>query len=244
MTQAKTLQQTLAELVTHARKYCVTALVSIGTFSRGDRPSRACSTGRVAWSTHHPSRSGPSLLMGLLADRWIAVVGAGIGSGAALYYLSRPRGPPVPPPEDTDFGAYLRDLSVGLPQPAPQGGQDAYEDTSFEAYLRAGAFKAAGADQETNAGVVASGPSVAPDAVPVTIVFGTEFGFSKEVAERLAEKLKSAGKNYECVGGLAWVGQGVFGRTSWWSLAGFCGYKYRARDIASQHAVYKEYTGD
>ena len=182
--------------------------------------------------------------MGLLADRWIAVVGAGIGSGAALYYLSRPRGPPVPPPEDTDFGAYLRDLSVGLPQPAPQGGQDAYEDTSFEAYLRAGAFKAAGADQENNAGVVASGPSVAPDAVPVTIVFGTEFGFSKEVAERLAEKLKSAGKNYECVGGLAWVGQGVFGRTSWWSLAGFCGYKYRARDIASQHAVYKEYTGD
>ncbi|KAK2080572.1 hypothetical protein QBZ16_000426 [Prototheca wickerhamii] len=135
--------------------------------------------------------------MGLLADRWIAVVGAGIGSGAALYYLSRPRGPPVPPPEDTDFGAYLRDLSVGLPQPAPQGGQDAYEDTSFEAYLRAGAFKAAGADQENNAGVVASGPSVAPDAVPVTIVFGTEFGFSKEVAERLAEKLKSAGKNYE-----------------------------------------------
>lgn len=134
--------------------------------------------------------------MGVLPDHWITLAGVGIGSGAAFYYLTRPRGPPVPPPEETDFGAYLRDLSVGLPEPVQQNKAGAFEDTSFEAYLRTGAFKNADLSAEQH-GPSAAAPQVAADAIPIAIVFGTEFGFSEEVADRLVDRIKAAGSNYE-----------------------------------------------
>ncbi|KFM23852.1 NADPH oxidoreductase A [Auxenochlorella protothecoides] len=96
-------------------------------------------------------------------------------------------------PEETGFGAYLRDLSVGVPThgvPAPQ----TFEETSFEAYLRAAAFKSQDhAEAGSASGEAESAP---PTARPVTIVFGTEYGFSKEIAERLADRLREAGEGY------------------------------------------------
>lgn len=128
-----------------------------------------------------------------LSDHYASMAGAGLGAGALLYYLTRPARPPVAGPEETGFGAYLRDLSVGVPThgvPAPQ----TFEETSFEAYLRAAAFKSQDhAEAGSASGEAESAP---PTARPVTIVFGTEYGFSKEIAERLADRLREAGEGY------------------------------------------------
>ncbi|EIE23365.1 hypothetical protein COCSUDRAFT_36399 [Coccomyxa subellipsoidea C-169] len=55
-------------------------------------------------------------------------------------------------------------------------------ETSFDAFLRPGA-KAVKAQQ--------AGPG--PEQKPVTVLYGTEYGFSKEIAEKLVGKLKEGG---------------------------------------------------
>lgn len=128
-----------------------------------------------------------------LSDHYAAIAGAGLGAGALAYYLTRPAQPPVAGPEETGFGAYLRDLSVGVPThgaPAPQ----AFGETSFEAYLRAAAFKLQ--DQAETGSATGEVEQAPPTARPITIVFGTEYGFSKEIAERLEGRLRGAGKGY------------------------------------------------
>ena len=86
-------------------------------------------------------------------------------------------------PAATSFDAYLKDRSVGA-KPAQQ--QPKFAPTSFEAYLR----------QPAPAAAAGAAPGVAaapPTAKPLTVLFGTEYGFSKEVAEKACEALKEAG---------------------------------------------------
>ncbi len=91
-------------------------------------------------------------------------------------------------PAATSFDAYLKDRSVGA-KPAQQ--QPKFASTSFEAYLRQPApAAAAGA---APAAAATAGSAAPPAAKPVTVLFGTEYGFSKEVAEKAGEALKEAG---------------------------------------------------
>lgn len=92
-------------------------------------------------------------------------------------------------PAATSFDAYLKDRSVGA-KPAQQ--QPKFAPTSFEAYLRQPA-PAAAAGATAAAPAAASGPAAPPTAKPVTVLFGTEYGFSKEVAEKACEEVKEAG---------------------------------------------------
>ena len=92
----------------------------------------------------------------------------------------------------TSFGSFLKD--GGGAQPSAQR-----ESTSFASFLKGSKHAAdvatdamdgsgaALASSKTADGKAASGP--APDSVPVTVLYGTEFGFSKEIAEKLRDRL-------------------------------------------------------
>lgn len=92
-------------------------------------------------------------------------------------------------PAATSFDAYLKDRSVGA-KPAQQPPK--FAPTSFEAYLRQPA-PAATAGAAPAAAAAAPGSAAPPTAKPLTVLFGTEYGFSKEVAEKACEALKEAG---------------------------------------------------
>lgn len=138
-------------------------------------------------------------------DHKLALVGAGLGAGTLLYWRARASKPSVPGPEETGFGAYLRDLSVGVPTAPSQAGVG-WGETSFEAYLRPDAFKAV-QEGPGSAGSTEESEALPGTARPIAIVFGTEFGFSKEISERLATRLREAGEDYWSAS-LVWEGEG------------------------------------
>lgn len=114
---------------------------------------------------------------------------AAVGSAALLWLTSLRRGAAsAPATTATGFDAYLRDASIGQPAAAAA---PAFAATSFDAYLRQPA--AAPTAAAANVGAAASSAVAAPaDAIPITVLFGTEYGFSKEVAEKACERLRAA----------------------------------------------------
>ena len=123
----------------------------------------------------------------------LALGSAAAAAGAATLWLwSRQRaaaaaGSP-PPVAATSFDAYLRDRVVGRPKPAEAAAAPQFAATSFEAYLRQSAAAAA-AQPPSGASASAAAPA---HAKPITVLFGTEYGFSKEVAQRVCQRLRDA----------------------------------------------------
>ncbi len=98
----------------------------------------------------------------------------------------------------TSFGSFLKD------GPSAQPSQQR-DPTAFGSFLKGSVSREGaqhgGADgsADTEAGAALSGTGAeaqpSPDSVPVTVLFGTEFGFSKEIAEKLRDRLL-AGARY------------------------------------------------
>ncbi len=65
---------------------------------------------------------------------------------------------------------------------------DALAATDFGSFLKRSAASAAVAQP---AAAAADGPPLTPESVVVTILFGTEYGFSKEIAEKLRDALRA-----------------------------------------------------
>ena len=142
-------------------------------------------------------------------DRRMLALGstAAIASGATLLWLWRRRataaaaaGSP-PPIAATSFDAYLRNRELGRQQPVEAAAAPQFAASSFEAYLRQPAATTAAAvavHQPSGASASASaaapaGAAAAPShARPITVLFGTEYGFSKEVAQRVCQRLRDA----------------------------------------------------
>ena len=94
----------------------------------------------------------------------------------------------------TSFGSFLKDGSSA--QPSHQR-----DPTSFGSFLKGSApHKDAQHDNSDGSTDAQSGAAShnggsgaesqpSPDSVPVTVLFGTEFGFSKEIAEKLRDRL-------------------------------------------------------
>ena len=119
-------------------------------------------------------RSSSGLLVG---------AAAAAAAGASLYWLLGRRGQAAGAPGPTDFESYLRS--------APEQPR-AFAATSFEAYLRGPAGNStAGPAPAAQPPTAAS--AVPADRAPVTVLFGTEYGFSKEIAEKLAARLQETG---------------------------------------------------
>ncbi|KAG2448381.1 hypothetical protein HYH02_006963 [Chlamydomonas schloesseri] len=141
--------------------------------------------------------------------RWALAAGVPV----AWYLYSRGRKPEV---ERTDIDAFFKAPEpVGSTGSRPAGGglqsgpidaffRDAGEEVDtrnpldFDSFLVAakrggagGKAAAAGAGAAAPAKPKESGPS--PDMKPVTVLYGTEYGFSKEIAEKLCAQLKAAG---------------------------------------------------
>lgn len=116
----------------------------------------------------------------MTSDRSKWLLGGAVAAGG-VWWLCRRRTPPGHAAE-TSFEAYMRskDVRPGGAQPATKS----YDPTDFSSYLKS---------RSGAGGTDASGAPAAPseqqesaplNAKPVLILFGTEFGFSKEVRER------------------------------------------------------------
>ena len=120
---------------------------------------------------------------------------------AAAAAPSRAQGAKAKQPA-TSFGSFLKD-GGGAP-PSEQR-----DSTSFSSFLKGskhadevpshagkdGCGTASTATTAADGGSAASGPAL--DSVPVTVLYGTEFGFSKEIAEKLRDRLL-ADSNFWC----------------------------------------------
>ena len=125
-----------------------------------------------------------------------------------LWWAFSGRSQPKPAP-DTNINAFFKNKT---PNQLPSGQQAKRKATSFHSFLKevpqthrdASSFSAFLKAPGSNQAVAASnapkqkadqGPKAA-DAV-VTVLFGTEYGFSKEVADRTANAIKACG-SYWC----------------------------------------------
>jgi hypothetical protein len=132
-------------------------------------------------------------------------------AGSYLWYLlSRPRKSKRPA---TDFNSFLKKVSepaAAAPTPAGpprrgltsfsaflrDGGPPAARDaTSFSAFLKnrpdaAAAQPAAAASPSADDAQGAGSAQPSADSVVVTVLYGTEYGFSREIAEKLRDRLR------------------------------------------------------
>jgi sulfite reductase (NADPH) flavoprotein alpha-component len=130
-----------------------------------------------------------------------ALYAAGAAAGVATYFLlkqekSGARNQP------TDFGSFLRVV--------PQAATETAKSTSFESFLRDQPVQPSSTDFASF--LRSSGPvqqeqqqqqqhqqahhqteAVPEDAVPVLVIYGTEYGFAREISEKLAQQLKDTG---------------------------------------------------
>ena len=128
--------------------------------------------------------------MDLVERRGQLVLAAAAGAAGAAWWLRRAAASGASAPVAANsFVAYLKDRSVGVQPAAPP--QKKYAPTSFDAYLKQ-ADPAAHAAPAA-AAAAAAGPAAPPEAKPLTVLYGTEYGFSKEVAEKACSALKGAG---------------------------------------------------
>lgn len=133
---------------------------------------------------------------------------ASLASVPLLWWVFSGRSQPKSSP-DTNINAFLKNKT---PSQIPAGQQAKRKATSFHSFLKevpqahrdASSFSAFLKTPGSNHAVAASnapkqkadqGPRAA-DAV-ITVLFGTEYGFSKEVAERAADAIKASG-SYWC----------------------------------------------
>eukprot|EP00878_Enallax_costatus_P020855 GHUV01022062.1.p1 GENE.GHUV01022062.1~~GHUV01022062.1.p1 ORF type:complete len:138 (+),score=26.62 GHUV01022062.1:243-656(+) len=124
-----------------------------------------------------------------------------VGAGVAAYLWLRRRSSSSHLPS-TDFDTFLK-------TPAPARKTNKASATSFAAFLHvqpeepcstdfasflkdrsSGAQQ--GAQQTANNSTLAE--QIPLDAVPVTVIYGTEYGFAREIAEKLCQQLKDTGK--------------------------------------------------
>lgn len=118
--------------------------------------------------------------------KWLCA--AALGGG--LLWLTRKR-TSAEHGAATSFEAYMRSKGV-----APGGTQQKrYDPADFTSYLKQGSGGAGPAAPPSALPLPAQPPAeeVPLDSKPVLVLYGTEYGFSKEVAERLAEHLRAAG---------------------------------------------------
>ncbi|KAK9905499.1 hypothetical protein WJX75_000993 [Coccomyxa subellipsoidea] len=139
---------------------------------------------------------------------WTGLVAAPV----AWYVYSRLRN--RPPPREASFDAFLRPGAKAAkvqredkPRPAAnfsaflkrpeQAQKPVRQAASFSSFLRkqpgqAEPAAAAATESPTDAeSIIEAGPG--PEQKPVTVLYGTEYGFSKEIAEKLLGKLKESG---------------------------------------------------
>lgn len=129
---------------------------------------------------------------------------AGIAGAPLVWWILRSRSQPKSPP-DTNINAFFKNKDTA-PQQITQ--QPKRKATGFHSFLKevpqshrdASSFSAFLKPQgSTQAAMPDSSPTpeaaVGPDAadVIITVLFGTEYGFSKEVAERAAAAIKACG---------------------------------------------------
>lgn len=109
---------------------------------------------------------------------------------AVRWYTSAPKLPSSGP---TGFDDYLKKQIDNPCENYDTNSSAPPVATSFEAYLKK---PTSNQDQilelssETTSTTSPSGPP--PDSIPITVLFGTEYGFSKEVSEKLCEHLTSS----------------------------------------------------
>ncbi len=146
------------------------------------------------------------------SPRWLLYT-AGITATAITCYLCTRRIRRAPGADDdddrdpADFGAFLKKRTTGPRQPPPKHLRDPADFGAFlkSTYTPDAQMVHAGAPT-TGAPSVPSGPRA--DQAVVTVLYGTEYGFAKEIAEVLCEKLTSEqGETiwYACVSGVDWV---------------------------------------
>lgn len=141
--------------------------------------------------------------------RWAVLAGAPV----ALYVLlGRPKKNKDYVLHDREFDQFLvkkSDVPTGMEKPKPgtvggpidgfykNSGDDVRNPVDFNTFL-----KTAGGNASSSASTVAaqSAPAPAkptgpkPDQVKVLVMYGTEYGFSKEIAEKMCAKLSESGK--------------------------------------------------
>jgi sulfite reductase (NADPH) flavoprotein alpha-component len=143
--------------------------------------------------------------MGFLEDHKTLAVATVAATGGALVLWTissqrRHRRQFLNQPTTTDFDSFLR-KPIANPSLQHQQGTNKnkrkYAATSFEAYLT----NIGDSPLQTTATATASPtaidsiPCCPPDSKPVTILYGTEFGFSREIAEKLYQRIKKYSKN-------------------------------------------------
>lgn len=129
------------------------------------------------------------------------VILAAIGGGAAglLYWASRRKQHAPSGKEATGFDAYLRHHIDNPSLSGIKTKSHGPAKTSFEAYLRKNDSNdllkppSDGHHTYEKALPAAAMQGPPPTSIPVTVLFGTEFGFSREIAEVLCEKLAPKG---------------------------------------------------
>lgn len=138
----------------------------------------------------------------MLTDNRV-LLAAGLAIPVAYYlFTSKPRRAPR---SSNDFEAFLnRHVEIG---PETAAGGPAVNENSFESFLKVDTtaqhretdfesfLKALPSSAPRGAGAAqaASAPQATGDHIPVCVLYGTEFGFSKEIGEKLCAKLKETG---------------------------------------------------
>ncbi|KAF6255613.1 hypothetical protein COO60DRAFT_195932 [Scenedesmus sp. NREL 46B-D3] len=162
----------------------------------------------------------------------------GAAAGAATYMWLRSGSRRGTAADATDFDSFLR-APPSVPEQAPVG-------TTFESFLREQPEQPASTDfasflrnrsssaqpagnhhHQQQQQQAASKPveHVPETAVPVLVLYGTEYGFAREIAEKLSQQLKESGKFWPCLVNAAHQPEG-------YDLAAS-----RQRCSASQHRV-------
>lgn len=126
----------------------------------------------------------------MLEDRRTLILGTAIASGAAcaVWAIAKARRQSQTSGLPTDFESYLVVASEN-PSLSRRPKPTNYAPTSFEAYLVAPDALDAPDPDPTAAEPEADLPIAPPGSKPVTVLYGTEFGFSREVAEKIVDRL-------------------------------------------------------
>lgn len=128
-------------------------------------------------------------------------------AGAAGYLWLKQTSKQAASKAPTDFDSFL--LAPAL---AAQPSKSAHTATSFESFLKVqpappsstdfasflinipGAAAAGSQPEAVDAAAACVDDQVPEDEVPVAVLYGTEYGFAREIAEKLCEQLKGTGK--------------------------------------------------
>ncbi|KAG7674589.1 putative NADPH oxidoreductase A [Nannochloris sp. 'desiccata'] len=136
--------------------------------------------------------------MGFLEDHKTLAIATVAATGGALAFWtisSQRRRLQFQASPTTDFDSFLK---MPLDNPASTKKKRKYVATSFEAYLThtEPSSPSSHLSESVNGAdpspiTIAPVPCCPPDAMPVTILYGTEFGFSREIAEKLYQRIEN-----------------------------------------------------